>query len=63
MSSAYMAFIYIVPLVLGDWYLRRDERMLTVLKSKIARIILYWLILLCLLSLLGEKQSFLYFQF
>ncbi len=58
-----MAFVYIIPLLIGDWYLRRDERVLTIFKNKILRLTVYWLILLLLLGLLGEKQTFIYFQF
>jgi hypothetical protein len=63
-----MAFVYIIPLVLGDWYLRRDERLLLLPRNKFIRISIYCilgtLILLMLLNYLYTKSSsFIYFQF
>jgi hypothetical protein len=63
-----MAFVYIFPLVLGDWYLRRDERKLLVSNKKIVRYSIYCffgiLILVELLTYLNTKpSSFIYFQF
>ena len=62
------AFVYIIPLVLGDWYLRRDERILLVSNKKIVRFSTYFflgiLILDELLTYLNIKpSSFIYFQF
>ncbi len=57
------AFVYIIPLVIGDWCLRRDERGGgTILNNKM-RFLIYWLIILLILSFIGENQSFIYFQF
>ncbi|MBU3677030.1 MAG: MBOAT family protein, partial [Chitinophagaceae bacterium] len=59
----------IVPLLLGDWYLRHDERSLKTPRSGVIRILLYTAITLavayCLLSdYLNDKgQEFIYFQF
>ena len=58
-----MAFVYIIPLVLGDWYLRRDERSLKTSSNTIIRKFIYWVIIIIILSLIGGKQSFIYFQF
>lgn len=57
------ALLYIFPLILGDWCLRRDERYLRPPKNLILRILLYWLILILILSNVGNQQSFIYFQF
>jgi alginate O-acetyltransferase complex protein AlgI len=62
-------FIYIIPLVLIDWWLRRDERSLKTPSSKIVRYIVYLIlfILICIFMLdtIFNKQptSFIYFQF
>lgn len=63
-----MAFMYIIPLVLGDWYLRKDERSLLVPSNKYVRISIYcflgMLILIEMLTYLNAKpSSFIYFQF
>lgn len=63
-----MAFMYIIPLVLGDWYLRKDERLLLVPSNKYVRISIYcflgMLILIEMLTYLNAKpSSFIYFQF
>jgi len=57
-----MAFLYIVPLVIGDWYLRRDER--TLKSPKI--MIMYFIMVLIFISIsihFGTRTSFIYFQF
>lgn len=63
-----MAIIYIIPLVLGDWYLRMNERILSVPNNKFVRISIYCflgtLILIQLLTYFNAKpSSFIYFQF
>lgn len=60
-----MAFAYIVPMIIGDWYLRRDERILLV-KGKLIRKFLYLLIVYMILLFFNssdESASFIYFQF
>ena len=65
--ASQMVFAYIIPLVLGDWYLRRDERSLSTLQSKRFNYIFYLLlvfIIFCFLDLFsGQKVDFIYFQF
>jgi hypothetical protein len=61
-------FVYIIPLVLGDWWLRRDERLLKMSNYKMINyIILLFLSILILnifLSYLTKTpNSFIYFQF
>jgi alginate O-acetyltransferase complex protein AlgI len=61
------AFVYILPLILCDWYLRRNERILSIsCKSKMLRkliyVIVYYIIFL-LLNGSDESSSFIYFQF
>ncbi|MFM7016800.1 MAG: MBOAT family O-acyltransferase [Bacteroidota bacterium] len=58
-----MAFVYIVPMVFGDWYLRRDERSLKTPSNKVVRYLIYWILLFLTIGLLGVKSSFIYFQF
>jgi alginate O-acetyltransferase complex protein AlgI len=57
------AFVYIIPLVLGDWWLRRNERNLRVSDNPVIRIIIYWLIIIFVALKIGGKTSFIYFQF
>jgi hypothetical protein len=61
-----MSFLYIVPLVLGDWYLRNDERKLKTLKSDLTRKFVYLIIAIftmwCFFDS-DESASFIYFQF
>ena len=56
-------FIYIFPLLIGDWYLRRNERELTVFHTKSLRYAFYSVMLFVVLSNIGVKKSFIYFQF
>jgi hypothetical protein len=58
-----MAFVYIIPLILGDWYLRRDERVLKITPYKLARTTIYWILILLIYASMGGEQSFIYFQF
>ena len=56
-------FAYIVPLVLGDWWLRRDERKLKVASSPLMRKLVYWIVMILILSKFNSNRSFIYFQF
>lgn len=62
-----LAFVYIIPLILGDWYLRRDERVLKIsTKWHVLRILIYLIIsyIICLfLNGSDESSNFIYFQF
>jgi alginate O-acetyltransferase complex protein AlgI len=53
-----MVFLYITPLILGDWYLRRNERALN-----ISRLFIYAIFLILLINGIGEEKSFIYFVF
>jgi hypothetical protein len=53
-----MAFVYIIPLILGDWNLRRDER---VLRSR--QLINIIIIITILIIGFGKDKSFIYFIF
>lgn len=58
--------IYIIPLLLGDWWLRRDERNLQFpfLRGKLIRIPFYWVLLYLILHHFNDGEtSFIYFQF
>jgi alginate O-acetyltransferase complex protein AlgI len=60
------AIILIIVLIMGDWWLRRDERVLRVPQSKLIRIIIYMLILILVIRAMAasdESSSFIYFQF
>ena len=55
------SFLFIVPLVLGDWWLRRDERNLK-FPNRFKNII-YVIIGILIFFYWGKKTSFIYFQF
>ena len=60
----YFTVFYILPLVAGDWWLRRDERSLKTPTNKFIRILVYWILILAIFhGLFGTKQTFIYFQF
>jgi D-alanyl-lipoteichoic acid acyltransferase DltB (MBOAT superfamily) len=61
LASGEMAFIYIFPLIVGDWYLRRDERRYQF--NRLAGICLSFLSILWLIKSFGNNTSFIYFQF
>ena len=54
-------FCYIIPLILGDWWLRRDERNLKVPKR--GKGIIYLVLALLVVFYFGKKTNFIYFQF
>ena len=57
-------FIFIIPLILLDWYLRRDERKLKVPSNKYIRYFTYLVLTLLIYSFFGKSDtSFIYFQF
>ena len=58
-----MAFLYIIPLIFGDWWLRRNERSLKMFAKVNSRIILYLLLLLIIFIKFGGNTSFIYFEF
>lgn len=55
-----ITLIYIVPLILGDWYLRRDERKLR--QTKYIHYLIGAIVLFYLLQA-DESSTFIYFQF
>ena len=64
LSGGKMAFVYIIPLILGDWYLRRDERMLRSPFKLLELFILTITLLYLINTILSESNSsFIYFQF
>ncbi|HEX6430320.1 MAG TPA: MBOAT family O-acyltransferase [Niastella sp.] len=54
-------FYYIIPLILGDWWLRRDERNLEVPKR--GKGLIYIILGIFVLFYFGKKTNFIYFQF
>ncbi|WP_245843542.1 MBOAT family O-acyltransferase [Niastella vici] len=54
-------FYYIIPLLLIDWWLRRDERNLSVPKR--GKRIVYMVLALLVIFYFGKKTNFIYFQF
>jgi hypothetical protein len=65
-----LEFKYVLPLLIGDWWLRRNERSLRMpqfqnpLLSAALRIVIYWSVIGALLwNLSSDESSFIYFQF
>ena len=59
-----IAFIYIVPLIMGDWWLRRNERSLKSNKNLIELFILTITLIYLINTVLNKSNaSFIYFQF
>ena len=56
-----MAFLYIVPLLIGDWMLRRDERRYTF--GRFVIWILSIVTILYFIQSIGKDTQFIYFQF
>jgi D-alanyl-lipoteichoic acid acyltransferase DltB (MBOAT superfamily) len=57
-----MAFVFIVPLLLCEWHLRRSERVVAI-KDKIFFIFLSLIVLHYMVTNLDQNKSFIYFQF
>jgi hypothetical protein len=64
-----MAFAYIISLLIGDWHLRRNERLLSFSKNPTIRMVQYLLIYISIIfysSMFESSKSeidFIYFQF
>ncbi|TXT33996.1 MAG: membrane bound O-acyl transferase MBOAT family protein, partial [Chitinophagaceae bacterium] len=57
-------FFYITPLIIADWYLRRDERVLKVPNNRVVKIIVYFIFSIVVFTFWGNSSnSFIYFQF
>ena len=56
-------FIYVLPLLLIDWKLRHDERVLIVSGNKVVRYLFYLLLTFVILYHSGNNAEFIYFQF
>jgi hypothetical protein len=64
MPAGKSAFVYIIPLIFGDWYLRRDERHLRIIKNIPLRSIIYFILgLIIYWYFESNEQTFIYFQF
>jgi alginate O-acetyltransferase complex protein AlgI len=60
-----IAFLYIIPLVLVDWYLRRDERVYNLNFSKWLQFILFLIlgVIVLYFLIINHNEQFIYFQF
>ncbi len=60
-------FYYIVPLILLDWWFRKDERKLRMIESPLLRHTIYIVIAILIIAIMvlrkGTKINFIYFQF
>ena len=69
LTEGKIAFVYILPLIVGDWYVRRDERQLKELMPSqgiiktLANWLLYIVLIILVLVFFSQEQSFIYFQF
>lgn len=71
LPSGKMAFVYILPLLVMDWYLRRSERSLRLPFGnmspafvRVSHAAVYWALLLALVwNLSYSENTFIYFQF
>lgn len=59
----YVVFIYIVPLILFDWYIRNDERAIKFPENRPVRYLVYFLLSILIFLNLSKEDSFIYFQF
>lgn len=62
-TIGFSRFFYIIPLIMGDWWLRRDERNLKFQKKGYIRISLYFLFAILTYLKFRSNNSFIYFQF
>jgi alginate O-acetyltransferase complex protein AlgI len=62
-TIGFSIFYYIIPLLLGDWWLRRDERNLKVKFPTLIRIPLFIIFALIILYKFNSNSKFIYFQF
>jgi D-alanyl-lipoteichoic acid acyltransferase DltB (MBOAT superfamily) len=60
-----IAFILIIPLIFGDWWLRRNERSLDSNRNKLIREILYALLVILIYNQIMYQKTtqFVYFEF
>jgi len=56
-------FLFIIPILLGDWHFRRDDRHLKFPKSIFIRYSLYFIFSILIYLRFFRNQSFIYFQF
>lgn len=65
LPEGYTTAVYIIPLILGDWWLRRDERKLKSFQNKYLRYVFYIILLFILIykCMDLDKSTFIYFQF
>lgn len=56
-------FVYILPIIVGDWLFRRNERQLIFFKNRYLRVAVYLLLTMCVIMKLKANNSFIYFQF
>jgi D-alanyl-lipoteichoic acid acyltransferase DltB (MBOAT superfamily) len=57
-----MVFVYIAPLIIGDWYLRRNERQLRT-THPVLMFVLYFVIFSFIFLNFSRDTNFIYFQF
>jgi len=63
LKNTLLFLLYSIPLLLGDWYLRRDERVLRVPKNRVIRYLIYFILAYLCVAMMNDKSTFIYFQF
>ncbi len=56
-------FLYVIPFVIIDWSLRRNERVISMPKNKILRYAIYVVSIYLIVYHFSDNSSFIYFQF
>lgn len=62
-SKGNTSFLYIFPLLIGDWLQRKNERELIFPRLAPLRYFIYFVLMYLGITMMGEKVSFIYFQF
>lgn len=62
--SGSMAIVYIIPLLLIDWWMRSNDKAIRVPKNKMLRMVIYYLLIVMAYFMLEHNNfSFMYFKF
>lgn len=57
-----MVFLYIIPLICGDWWLRNDERKLN-FYTPLVETVVSWILVFIIIFSFQKETTFIYFQF
>lgn len=54
---------YMFPVLLGDWWLRKNERVLVISSFPMIRRLVFWIAIIAIATRYNANRSFIYFQF